>query len=90
MACQTPKDSVAVAAFQKWVHSFMEKILAEVNKDDNRRHIHSHVVVPLLHILYKELYPYIVFVLVILMFILMICVAVLFFVAMLYYGSKPT
>jgi uncharacterized membrane protein YfhO len=75
-----PKESATVRAFQKWIQAFVEKAISEIDKDDNRKHIHHHIIVPLLHILYTELYPYILFVVVILLFILAICIACLFFI----------
>jgi hypothetical protein len=77
----TTQDSTVV---QKWIHSFIEKAIGEMNKDDNRKHIHSHVVVPLLHILYNELYPYIIFTLVVIVVTLVMCIVILFFVIMMH------
>lgn len=68
-------DTLAATTFQKWVQSFIDKIMAEVNKDGNRRQIQSHIVLPLLNILYAELFPYIIFLVVTLIFILIVAIA---------------
>jgi len=75
-------STAAISVVQKWIHSFIEKAIGEINKDDNRRQIHSHVVVPLLHILYTELYPYIIFTLVVILFTFVMSIVTLFFVIM--------
>jgi hypothetical protein len=66
-----------ISPLQKIVNQVIELIANEINKEDNKQQLQSRVVHPLLSMLYKELYPYIAFVLISMIIILLLSIIIL-------------
>lgn len=58
MAEETPTEPEVPASIQKMIRAFIEIMIREIRKEDNKQYIRNHVVHPLLLILYTEIHPY--------------------------------
>jgi hypothetical protein len=70
------KSSTTTGALKKWIQQFVEYVVKEFQQDDTKKNLQSHILLPLLHFVSREVYPYLLIVLGILIIILTLCIVI--------------